>query len=184
MDTSSAAAYSLSSDPIFGSVWLVLLLAVAVVALLWCVPPRSVGMTPRRRRTLLALRSVAALCLLLAMLRPAMVRRDQRPTPATLPVLIDTSRSMLLSAGDGGSRWNVQKRVWDVLNKSLGDSVVSGTSTRSGSDLEMTSNSSQGAKSNGPSADESLAVTVLGYDAAAKRLSKQTLQNWARVDEN
>lgn len=106
-------------NPTFGSIWLVLLAFVIVFLLLYLVRPQQDGLTPSRQRWLLGLRSGGALILLLAMLRPTMVRTTETPVPATLAVLLDGSSSMSLPSGDGRDRWTVQSEVWNKLLPSL-----------------------------------------------------------------
>lgn len=92
-------------DPIYGSTWLALLIAVATVALIAGVTPPSENRA--HRRLLILLRSIAALAMLSTVFRPALVRTDNRPADATLVVAADTSRSMTLPDGDGNDRWKI-----------------------------------------------------------------------------
>lgn len=113
----------LSLDPIYQSSSVALVLVIAVVALLLWVTPS--GTTPTRRRTLLLLRSLAAVALILPLIRPALVRTDNRPTVATFIIAADASRSMTLSSGelasDTGSktRWDQQRTALTSLAKQL-----------------------------------------------------------------
>ncbi|WP_161604712.1 glutamine amidotransferase [Roseiconus nitratireducens] len=100
-------------DPIYGSAWVAVLAAIAIVLVIARVTPPTDD--PVRRRWLVGLRSFAALVLLLAAMRPALVRTDNRPTPATLVVAIDASKSMTLPDGDGGDRWSSQQRATEQL---------------------------------------------------------------------
>lgn len=88
----------LSLEPIYDSGVVAVVLIIGVVALLIWVTPS--GTTPPRRRTLLLLRSLAALALVLTLVRPALVRTDNRPTVATLIIAADSSRSMTLGSGE------------------------------------------------------------------------------------
>ncbi|TWT64800.1 hypothetical protein [Allorhodopirellula solitaria] len=88
----------LSYDPIYNSGITGLVLTILVVSLLFWIMP--LGVTRGRRRLLLALRGIAAITLVLAMLRPSWVQTDNRPAAATLAIAIDTSRSMTLASGD------------------------------------------------------------------------------------
>lgn len=125
----------LSYDPIYESGSAGLVMTLVVIALLFWIMPT--GISPRRRAVLLALRGLAAVMLVLAMLRPSFVRSDNRPDAATLAIAIDASRSMTLASGDtsaqpstavetvpggiGGaeSRWQQQRRVLDELGTGL-----------------------------------------------------------------
>lgn len=125
----------LSYDPIYDSGGTGLVLTIVLIALLFWIMPT--GVSPCRRAVLLMFRGVAAVMLVLAMLRPSLVRSDNRPDAATLAIAIDTSRSMTLASGDssaqpttasstesgglGGaeSRWQQQRRVLDELGAGL-----------------------------------------------------------------
>jgi hypothetical protein len=101
-------------DPVGGmavaaALSVVLVLFVALVGL-----PRD-RLTPRRRRILSALRLAAATLAILAMWRPTLVRTETRPESATLVVLADQSRSMLVADAFGG-----QTR-WEALRQTLAD---------------------------------------------------------------
>lgn len=94
-------------EPLYGSIWLVLIAAAAVVAVIgWVTPPTD---DPAKRKWLIVLRSIAALVLLLAATRPTLVRTDNQPAPAALVITVDTSRSMTLPDGDGSDRWTSQQ---------------------------------------------------------------------------
>ncbi len=125
----------LSYDPIYNSGITGLILTTIVIALLFRIMP--IGVSRRRRRILLALRGVAALALVLAMLRPSFVRTDNRPDTATLAIAFDSSRSMTLASGDpsaptdatstaetegisgGENRWQQQRRALESLTTGL-----------------------------------------------------------------
>lgn len=109
-------------DPIFDS-WLVML-GLAVVLLGLPLGLRIYGneLNVRRRRILLGLRLAAAVLLLIAALRPALIRTDSQPGRATLAVLVDRSRSMTLPSSDGRSRWEQQGEVRESLALALRDS--------------------------------------------------------------
>lgn len=125
----------LSYDPIYDSGGTGLVLTIVLIALLFWIMPT--GVSPRRRAVLLMFRGAAAVMLMLAMLRPSLVRSDNRPDAATLAIAIDSSRSMTLASGDssaqpsttrsteagglGGAenRWQQQRRVLDELGAGL-----------------------------------------------------------------
>lgn len=100
-----------SLSPIIG-IWLVLLAAAVLLALLW-IRPRGDRLTSRRRGVLLALRAGSIIVLLSMMLRPAVVHTQVARLDATLIVLADRSRSMLMS-DEVGSRSR-----WDALTAAL-----------------------------------------------------------------
>ncbi|MCM2373891.1 glutamine amidotransferase [Aporhodopirellula aestuarii] len=119
----------LSYDPIYDSGLAGVLLTAVVIALLFVVTPT--GVSRGRRITLLTLRGLAAIALVLTMLRPSLVRSDNRPAAATLAIAMDTSRSMTLASGDDAAastnlgsgdaenRWQQQQRVLEQLAESL-----------------------------------------------------------------
>lgn len=129
-----------SWEPIYASTWAAMLFAAATVAVIVYVTPPTEH--PSKRRTLIALRCVAALALLAVVFRPALVRTDKRPAEATLVVAADTSRSMTLPDGEGSDRWSTQVKVWKRLANGL------------------------------EGLDESLAVRLLVYDADARVLTE------------
>ncbi|NLE38444.1 MAG: hypothetical protein GX621_10510, partial [Pirellulaceae bacterium] len=81
-------------------------LLVAVVSLLLfgllALGPRGGAMSRRRRLVIAGLRLGAVLMLILAMLRPTIVRTETRKQSATLAVLADVSRSMSVPDTLGG----------------------------------------------------------------------------------
>ncbi len=138
----------LSWDPIYASPTLVISLVVVMFGLLVLIRPEHETLPVARRRWLLGLRFVAGLVLLLAMLRPSLVKTDDRPAPATLAVLLDGSRSMMLPAGNGQPRWAVQADVWERLRPALKNS------------------------------DELLDVQVLTYDESARPIDLSGVSAW------
>ncbi|MCO8124090.1 glutamine amidotransferase [Stieleria sp. TO1_6] len=93
-------------EPIYGSLTVAILLALLTVGVIAMVTPPTDD--PKKRKWLIALRSFAGLVLLLAAMRPSLIRSDNRPAPATLVVAVDTSKSMTLPDGDGSDRWSSQ----------------------------------------------------------------------------
>lgn len=138
----------LSWDPIYTSPWLVAGLAGVMFALLLLVRPEHESLSPARRRTILWLRGIAGLVLILAMLRPALVKTDDQPAPATLAVLLDGSRSMNLPAGDGRDRWAVQQSIWEALSPAL------------------------------QQRDQTLDVQILTYDQTARPIDLAEVSQW------
>ena len=104
---------SIAFEPIYGSLLLAFLAAALTFAVILFVTPSTDN--PNHRRWLIALRLIAATVLLLALLRPALVRTDNRAADAALIVAIDTSKSMTLPDGSGSDRWSVQKQAWQQL---------------------------------------------------------------------
>ncbi|QDT09061.1 glutamine amidotransferase [Planctomycetes bacterium K23_9] len=104
-------------EPIYGSIVLAIVCAVAVVAVIALVTPPT--KTSSQRYWLIALRSCAALTLLLAVLRPSLIRTDNLPAEAVLIVAADTSQSMTLPDRDGRDRWTTQQQVWKQLSQGL-----------------------------------------------------------------
>lgn len=112
---------SFALDPVFGSVWSTMLITLMCAIALLVVRPAGNRMHPGRIRLLILLRIGALLLLFIAMLRPAIVRTDNRPTASSLAVLADASRSMTLPDGDGQSRWETQAKVLQELAPTLAD---------------------------------------------------------------
>jgi hypothetical protein len=92
----------------------VVAVAVVLLGLLW-VRPRHVQLAARQWAALVALRLLAVLLVLVAMLRPTLVYTKQEPLKASLMMLVDSSRSMQVadSLGDT-SRWAAMKRLLDA----------------------------------------------------------------------
>ncbi|MBB3205991.1 putative membrane protein [Rhodopirellula rubra] len=120
----------LSYDPIYNSGLAGVLLTAVVIVLLFVITPS--GVTRPRRMMLFALRGIAALALVLTMLRPSLVKTDNRPAAATLAIAMDTSRSMTLASGDesaatatnnteeaADTRWQQQQRILNTLAQNL-----------------------------------------------------------------
>lgn len=110
---------SLTLEPVFGSMWPSLLVLAVGAFLLFAVRPASVQVSPGRQQVLLLVRGLALVLLILSLLRPAIIRTDSRPTAASLAVLVDASRSMTLTDGEGGSRWETQAKVLQRLAPAL-----------------------------------------------------------------
>ncbi|HVX62059.1 MAG TPA: glutamine amidotransferase [Pirellulales bacterium] len=105
----------LSVSPV-GGPWVVALAIALLAALLWFGPSGS-KLTPGRRRVLAALRLIVILLMALALLRPTIVRTKMTKQSATLIVLVDRSRSMLVTDAIGN------KSRWEVVKGALGDSL-------------------------------------------------------------
>ncbi len=133
---------TLALEPIYGSLFLAFAVSVAVIAVILVVTPPTEN--PQHRRWLIALRLIAASVLLLAVLRPALLRTDNRPADAALVVAVDTSRSMTLPDGDGGDRWTAQTEAWRKLAAGIAE------------------------------LDQSLVIRLLAYDSTARKLPSTT----------
>ena len=111
-------------EPIYGSILLAIALIAITVAVVFLVtPPTPIK---KRRRTLMTLRLIAAGVLILACLRPALVRTDNRPADAALVVALDVSKSMTLPDGEGGVRLETQVQAAQRLVagvKAMGESL-------------------------------------------------------------
>ncbi len=129
---------SFALEPIYGSLILAIAAVVVTTAVIFMVTPTTTD--PKRRRWLIGLRMTAAAVLMLAMLRPTLVRTDSRPADAALIVAVDTSRSMTLPDGDGGDRWSSQVEAWQKLAEGLSGQ------------------------------DTTLSLRLLGYDASTRTL--------------
>ncbi len=110
----------LSFYPIAESYLLVAAVALVLLGLL-AVGPRHGGMTRPRRAVLFALRLVVVLLVVLAMLRPTLVRTETRKQAATLVVLADVSRSMSVPDAMGGrkSRYEAMRLALDAARENL-----------------------------------------------------------------
>lgn len=108
---------SFAFEPIYGSLLLAVAIGAVTIALILSVTPPTANRS--QRRWLIGLRLVAAVVLLLAVLRPALLRSDNRPVEAALVVAVDTSRSMTLPDGAGGERWSTQVAAWQELATGL-----------------------------------------------------------------
>ncbi len=108
---------SFAFEPIYGSIALAIAATVGTFGVIWWVTPPTENLN--HRRWLILLRLAAAVVLLLAVFRPALLRTDNRPAEAALVVVADVSRSMTLPDGDGHTRWETQNRVWQQLARSM-----------------------------------------------------------------
>lgn len=108
-----------STQPILNSHLLVVFLAIGLSLLLMIRPAfRQLSMT--RQRLLQGLRLAVVLLMLLAMLRPTLVRSTGERQRAVLVMLFDQSRSMQLSSDrQGETRWESMVRVLDRCRASL-----------------------------------------------------------------
>ncbi len=95
-----------------GGYWLVSAAALALVLLLTLLGLPRHKLTPRRRWTLLGLRLVVIVLAMFAMLRPALVHTKTKRQSATLVLLVDRSRSMMVADAVGGkTRWQVLESI-------------------------------------------------------------------------
>lgn len=105
----------LSLSPV-GSHWFVVLCALGLLALL-VLGPLGSQTSIQRRGVLVALRLVVFLLVILAMLRPTLIYTDVKQQQATLIVLVDRSRSMLVADAFGN------KTRWQALESALKDAT-------------------------------------------------------------
>ncbi len=103
--------------PIADSYWLVAGVAAALLALVVLVGPGRNRVSLRRRLTLAVIRCGIILLLVLGMLRPTLVYTETHKEKATLVLLIDQSRSMLVRDSLNN------KTRWESLLATLEDSV-------------------------------------------------------------
>jgi len=95
----------LSFQPVVSPLF-VMAVAVGLVLFLWVAPSRA-GLPPRRRHGLIAVRLVIFLLLIVVMMRPTLVVTEVKRHSASLLLLLDHSRSMLVEDSFGGkSRWD------------------------------------------------------------------------------
>ncbi|MEX0712221.1 MAG: glutamine amidotransferase, partial [Pirellulales bacterium] len=105
----------LKTDPV-GGYAVVVVAALALLALLLLGPSRD-RTTPFRRRVLALVRLAVVVLLILAMLRPTLVWTRTTKQAATLLVLLDRSRSMLVVDAVG------RKSRWDALRSALEEAL-------------------------------------------------------------
>ena len=92
-------------EPILGSYWVIAALASVLLVLLFVVQPFK-DLARRRRAILTGLRAVLIGAVILAMLRPTLVRTESRNQRSTLVWMLDQSRSMLIpDARANQTRW-------------------------------------------------------------------------------
>jgi hypothetical protein len=112
-------------DPIFNSWFAVALVAVVLLAAHFFLRlPRLADGDSRgwRRAWFIMLRLCAEAVLIIAITRPMLEVPTSSPADAVLPILIDSSKSMVLSAKKDRSRWDEQntlvKAIYDQLSRS------------------------------------------------------------------
>ncbi len=105
---------SLSFDPVFDQMLLVVAVALVLLLLLAIGPSRDRTSGPRRM-ALAALRLGVIVLVILAMLRPVVVSTRTIKQSATLVMLIDASRSMTVPDAVGG------KTRWEALRSAIAD---------------------------------------------------------------
>lgn len=109
---------SLSFDPVFP--WWVIAVFVLVTMVLLVIRPSFGHLTPGKRWTLNGLRFLAALLLLLAMIRPGWLSTETRKQSAVLPVMLDVSKSMTLDHSvQGTSRYQEARKVVQEIQQHL-----------------------------------------------------------------
>lgn len=106
---------SWSFEPLLGSWWLVIAVAVLLLAGLW-IKPQFSSASPMRQRILIGLRLLLILLVIFAMLRPGMVWSQFKSQRATLAVMLDFSASQQLPSDTSGlTRWQKQREIWDKV---------------------------------------------------------------------
>lgn len=113
---------SWSFEPLLGSWWLVIAVAVLLLAGLW-IKPQFASASPLRRRVLIAIRLMLILLVIFAMLRPGVVWSQFKSQRATLAVMLDFSASQQLPSDTSGlSRWKKQQEIWSEIASIAGQS--------------------------------------------------------------
>jgi hypothetical protein len=93
--------------PIADSIWFVAVVAAALLAIVVLVGPGRDRVSLGRRLTLALIRCGIIILAVLAMLRPTLVYTESHKEKATLVLLIDQSRSMLVRDGlNNKARWD------------------------------------------------------------------------------
>jgi hypothetical protein len=106
--------FRLSLYPVFDSYLLVVVVALALMGLMWFGPSRT-KLGPMRRMMLALLRAIVVVLVVLAMLRPTLIYTQTKKQAATLVVLADQSRSMTVPDAVGN------KTRWEALRQAIGD---------------------------------------------------------------
>ena len=102
----------LSLNPIWSWPFALLIAAALAGLVAWTYPARLAGLGPFWRRLLMGLRVAIVLMALFAMLRPAIVFSETRKQSASLMILVDRSRSMLIrDEANSRSRWESLSEV-------------------------------------------------------------------------
>jgi uncharacterized membrane protein len=108
-------------QPVLGSYLLALLMAVGLLALLRLHPTFG-KLTPTRQRVLMGLRGAIILLMILALLRPTLVLTRSMAQSASIVVLMDVSRSMLLPhVASEMTRWDAQREALRAATPGLVD---------------------------------------------------------------
>ena len=102
-----------------GESWLLVAAALIVLLAAFFAGGTSARAKPRQRRVLIGLRVAIFLAILLAMLRPTHVFTESKKQSATLIVLLDRSRSMLVPDAFSAS----PQTRWDALRDALNDAL-------------------------------------------------------------
>lgn len=101
-----------AAEPILNSYLAVALIGAGLVALL-LLRPGFGRVTPLRRWSLLALRSIVVLLAIFALLRPTWITTIRTPRTSVLLIMFDVSRSMQLPSGQG------EETRWEALEATL-----------------------------------------------------------------
>lgn len=100
-----------------GGTWFTTIVAALLLLVPWALPPRAIGLAPKRRRILQVLRTLSILVLLAAWLRPTLIRVKTELLRPSLVMLFDASRSMTVEdALDGKSRWAAMRRLVEAAS--------------------------------------------------------------------
>ena len=100
-------------SPIFESYAVVIAIGVGLAALT-AISFLVRRLTARQTAVLVALRLLAIALLIVVLLQPTLLVTEKKKQTATLVVLVDTSRSMLVPDGrDGRTRWQQLRRALD-----------------------------------------------------------------------
>ena len=98
----------------------VVLIVTAVLLGLLLIRPRHVQLLKRQWGALVGLRLAVVLLMLFALLRPSFVYTKVEPVPASLVLLVDSSRSMQVADSIGNKpRWTSVKQLLDASSRDL-----------------------------------------------------------------
>ncbi len=98
----------------------VVVLVTAVLLGLLLIQPRHVQLLKRQWGTLIGLRLATVLLMLFALLRPSLVYTKVEPVPASLVLLVDSSRSMQVADAIGNKpRWDSVKQLLEASSRDL-----------------------------------------------------------------
>ncbi|MGY8768658.1 MAG: glutamine amidotransferase [Pirellulales bacterium] len=106
-------------QPVFGSIWIVVLTIAILVALLVLTPSFN-NVSKKQWLSLVGIRAAVILLLAISLLRPTMISTEKKNQPTSLIVMFDLSKSMTVPDAEGGiTRWEAQLNALRRMQKDL-----------------------------------------------------------------